>query len=180
LLHPGHNELVFAATGYGASALASAEVSAGFYVPWAAEAPLQVATETGKDAGLDFGYRCGAQKPEPLRVDQEIDCMVDVRRFGSQSYGMLLAEVGLPPGSDVDRVALGRLVDNWTISRYELQPDRIVFYLWSWRAEGTHFSFRFTPRYALRAKAAPSTLEDYYNPDLKVVLAPRLFDVQAK
>jgi hypothetical protein len=93
---------------------------------------------------------------------------------------MLLAEVGLPPGSDVDRVALGRLVDNWTISRYELQPDRIVFYLWSWRAEGTHFSFRFTPRYALRAKAAPSTLEDYYNPDLKVVLAPRLFDVQAK
>jgi len=180
LLHPGHNELVFAATGYGASALASAEVSAGFYVPWAAEAPLQVATETGKDAGLDFGYRCGAQKPEPLRVGQEIDCMVDVRRFGSQSYGMLLAEVGLPPGSDVDRVALGRLVDNWTISRYELQPDRIVFYLWSWRAEGTHFSFRFTPRYALRAKAAPSTLEDYYNPDLKVVLAPRLFDVQAK
>ncbi len=65
----------------------------------------------------------------------------------------------------------------WSISRYELQPDRIVFYLWSWRAEGSRFSFRFTPRYAIRAKAVPATLFDYYNPDLKVVLAPQRFQV---
>jgi len=90
---------------------------------------------------------------------------------------MLLAEVGLPPGIDVDRASLSKLLDDWTISRYELQPDRIVFYLWSGRAEGTHFRFRITPRYAIHAKAAPSTLLDYYNPDLKVVLAPQTFTV---
>jgi hypothetical protein len=90
---------------------------------------------------------------------------------------MLLAEVGLPPGADVDRSSLASLLDSWTISRYELQPDRIVFYLWSPGASGTHFSFRFTPRYAIRAKAAPATLSDYYNPDLNVVLAPQLFSV---
>jgi hypothetical protein len=55
----------------------------------------------------------------------------------------MLAEVGLPPGADVDRVSLARLLENWTISRYELQPDRIIFYLWS--AEGSRFNFRFTP-----------------------------------
>jgi hypothetical protein len=78
---------------------------------------------------------------------------------------------------DVDRAALGKLLDNWTISRYELQPDRIVFYIWSWRAAGTHFAFRFTPRYAIHAKAAPAELFDYYNPDLKSVLAPQTFIV---
>jgi hypothetical protein len=36
--------------------------------------------------------------------------------------------------------------------------------------EGSRFSFRFTPRHAIRAKAEPATLSDYYNPDLKVVL----------
>jgi hypothetical protein len=91
---------------------------------------------------------------------------------------MLLAEVGLPPGADVDRAALGKLLDNWTIERYELEPDRIVFYLWPWNAEGSNFSFRFTPRYAIHAKAAPASLIDYYNPDLEVTLAPQVFEVK--
>jgi hypothetical protein len=73
----------------------------------------------------------------------------------------------------VDRASLSRLLDDWTISRYELQPDRIVFYLWTSRPEGSRFSFRFTPRYAIRAKAAPATLSDYYNPDLHVVISPQ-------
>ena len=90
---------------------------------------------------------------------------------------MLLAEVGLPPGADVDRSSLAQLLDTWTVSRYELQPDRIVFYLWSPQAAGSHFTFRFTPRYSIRAKAAPAKLVDYYNPDLRVVLAPQVFSV---
>ena len=90
---------------------------------------------------------------------------------------MMLAEVGLPPGADVDRASLGKLLDSWTISRYELQPDRIVFYLWSTAAEGEKFRFRFTPRYSIRAKAAPAELTDYYNPDLNAVLAPQSFVV---
>jgi hypothetical protein len=54
-------------------------------------------------------------------------------------------------------------------------PDRNVFYIWSRKAEGTHVKFTFRPRYAINAKAAPATLSDYYNPDLKVVLAPQTF-----
>jgi uncharacterized protein YfaS (alpha-2-macroglobulin family) len=174
MLKPGHNELTF--TSAGDSALASAEASAGYYIPWTEEAKqAQTKTKTGNDYGLDFGYQCAAAD---ARVGRPIDCNVDLRRFGSSSYGMLLAEVGLPPGADVDRASLARLLDHWTVSRYELQPDRIVFYIWPWRAEGTHFSFSFTPRYAIHAKAAPATLSDYYNPDFKAVLAPQEFSVK--
>jgi hypothetical protein len=174
LLKPGHNELTF--TSQSASALASAEASVSYYVPWRETAgPVEAKTQTGTDYGLDFAYHCDAAN---ARVGNPIDCNVDLRRFGSRSYGMLLAEVGLPPDADVDRAVLGKLLDNWTISRYELQPDRIVFYIWSWKAEGAHFTFRFTPRYAIRAKAAPAELSDYYNPDLKSVLAPQTFIVK--
>jgi hypothetical protein len=173
LLKPGHNELAFSSSS--AVTLASAEASASYYIPWAETAtPTQTKTQTGKDYGLDFGYSCAA---ESATAGRPIDCTVSVRRFGSNSYGMLLAEVGLPPGADVDRASLAKLLDSWTISRYELQPDRIIFYLWSWRAEGSHFNFRFTPRYAIHAKAAPAMLFDYYNPDLKAVLAPQRFQV---
>jgi hypothetical protein len=174
LLKPGHNELAFSSASD--ITLASAEASASYYNTWAESAtPAQTKTQTGKDYGLDFGYSCAAEK---ATVGRPIDCAVSVRRFGSNSYGMLLAEVGLPPGADVDRASLAKLLDTWTISRYELQPDRIVFYLWSWKAEGTRFSFRFTPRYAIHAKAAPATLFDYYNPDLRAVIAPQIFQVK--
>jgi hypothetical protein len=171
LLKPGHNELVFT-TARDAS-LASAEATASFYIPWQGQA-VQNKTQIGSDAGLDFSYAC---KASDARVGRPIDCTVVARRFGSSSYGMLLAEVGLPPGAEVDRSSLAQLLDNWTVSRYELQPDRIVFYLWSPRAEGSQFSFRFVPRYAISAKSASATLSDYYNPDLRVVLAPQVFTV---
>jgi len=176
LLKPGHNELVFANANE--TALASAEAAVSFYVPWPQSAtPAQPGTQTGKESGLDFAYTCGAAE---AKAGQPIECKVDLRRFGSGGRGMLLAEVGLPPGADVDRASLAKLLDNWTVSRYELQPDRIVFYLWSDRAEGSHFGFRFTPRYGIKAKAAPSTLSDYYNPDLKVVLEPQTFKVEGQ
>lgn len=175
MLHAGTNTLEF--SGSSDATVANAQMTAWFYVPWTKEAAGKTETTVpGKDFGLDFGYACDAAG---ARVGQAINCTVSARRFGSQSYGMLLAEVGLPPGADVDRASLARLLDNWTISRYELEPDRIVFYLWSGTAAGEKFSFRFTPRFAIRAKAAPAKLFDYYNPDLNAILAPQTFSVEA-
>ena len=79
----------------------------------------------------------------------------------------------------LDRASLGKFLDNWTISRYELEPDGIVFYLWSGAAEGEKFSFSFTFRFAIRAKAAPAKLFDYYNPDLSDLLAQQTFVVNS-
>jgi uncharacterized protein YfaS (alpha-2-macroglobulin family) len=173
MIHAGTNALEFSA-GDGTT-FANAQITARFYVPWAQGAVGRTRiTVPDKDFGMDFGYECDAAA---AKVGQQITCTVTARRFGSEGYGMMLAEVGLPPGADVDRASLGKLLDNWTIERYELEPDRIVFYLWSPAAEGERFTFRFTPRYAVRAKAAPATLTDYYNPDLNAVLAPQSFVV---
>jgi hypothetical protein len=171
MLKPGVNTLVFSPAAD--AALASAESTASFYVPWKGDA-MTTKTQTGSDAGLDFSYRCSASG---ATVGKAMECSVAARRFGSQSYGMMLAEVGLPPGAEVDRASLTRLLDEGTIARYELQPDRIVFYLWPGNAAGTKFDFAMTPRYAIKAKAAEATLSDYYNPELRVVLPPEGFSV---
>ncbi len=172
MLLAGSNTLEFA--GGSDSTFASAQITAWIYVPWTQSSSTTKTTVPGKNFGFDFGYRC---EVAGARVGQPIDCTVSARRFGSESYGMMLAEVGLPPGADVDRASLGKLLDRWEISRYELQPDRIIFYLWSSQAEGSKFTFQFTPRYVIRAKAAPAKLVDYYSPDLSAVLAPQSFVV---
>jgi hypothetical protein len=175
MIHGGTNTLEFA--GSTDATFANAQITAWLYVPWTQNASGKTTTTIpGKSFGFDFGYTCDAAN---ARVGQAIDCTVSARRFGSQGYGMMLAEAGLPPGADVDRASLGKLLDSFAIARYELQPDRIVFYLWSSAVEGEKFSFRFTPRYSIRAKAAPAKLVDYYNPDLSAVLAPQSFVVSS-
>ena len=39
-------------------------------------------------------------------------------------------------------------------------------------AGGVDFSFRFRPRFAMRARAAASSLYDYYNPEAQTVVMP--------
>jgi hypothetical protein len=104
---------------------------------------------------------------------------VHAERVGFRGYGMMLAEVGIPPGAEVDRESLERsLQERSGPSRYDVLPDRVIFYLWP-SAGGSDFTFQFRPRFAMQAETAPSLLYDYYNPDATVTVQPTRFDVTA-
>jgi A-macroglobulin complement component/alpha-2-macroglobulin family protein/MG2 domain-containing protein/carboxypeptidase family protein/A-macroglobulin receptor/macroglobulin-like protein len=111
------------------------------------------------------------------KIGEEIVCNVAAERIGHQGYGqefgMMLAEIGLPPGADVDRESLERAAkeSDWSLNHYDVLPDRVIVYLWP-RAGGMKFSFKFKPRYGVRAQTAPSTLYDYYNSEARVSIAP--------
>ncbi|MDT5294467.1 MAG: hypothetical protein QOJ76_1347, partial [Acidobacteriota bacterium] len=112
-------------------------------------------------------------------VNQEVTCSVEAERIGHSGYGMMLAEVGLPPGADVDRATLERTMkeSGWAISSYDVLPDRLVLYLWP-QGGGTRFRFKFRPRYGLNALTAPSQLYDYYNPQAHTVVPPTRFVIR--
>lgn len=113
------------------------------------------------------------------KVNDEIVCKVEAERVGFRGYGMMIAEIGLPPGAEVDRASLelARTASNWAINQFDVLPDRVIFYLWS-AAGGSQFEFKFRPRFAIEAKTASSMLYDYYNPEAKRVIAPAKFAVQ--
>jgi hypothetical protein len=120
------------------------------------------------DLALDVAYSA-----ERASTGDPIHC--DVTILGqSRGGGMMIAEIGLPPGAEVDRGILADLVAAHGpsgIDSFEVAPDHVTFYLWP-RATTMNFSFAFRPRYPMRAKAAPSVLYDYYNPDARVVVPP--------
>ncbi len=173
LIQPGENTI--SVQGSGGLTAASVQVVADYYVPWAGTTAAE-STRLGKVEALSLAVHFDKTD---VRAGDLVRCAVDAERIGSRGWGMMIAEIGLPPGADVDRRVLDDVISNsgWEISHYDLLPDKLVLYLWP-RAGGTKLTFSFHLRYGLKARTAPSVLYDYYNPDAEVDLAPADFRVE--
>ncbi len=154
---------------------ATAQAVATYYLPWTEG---RARDRAGRKGALRLGVMFDKTT---ARVGDEITCKVEAERVGFIGYGMMLAEIGLPPGAEVDRASLERAVKqtDWEINRYDLLPDRVIVYLWP-RAGGTRFEFKFRTRFGLTAQSAPSLLYDYYNPEARAVIAPAKFIISEK
>ncbi|MCP4661493.1 MAG: hypothetical protein GY856_39315 [bacterium] len=142
-----------------------------YHLPW--DHP----TEGSGPAALRYEVAC---TPSELAIGETGTCELEAERVGFRGYGMMIAEIGLAPGAEVDRGSLDEaMAGNPDVNRYEVWPDRVLFYLWP-RAGGTRLRFAWRPRMAMRARSAPSTLYDYYNPTARVVVAPFDYRVTAK
>jgi hypothetical protein len=152
----------------------SVQLVTNYYVPWTQSGLQEVKRFGSSSLRLFVKY----DKTE-ASITEEITCNVEAERIGHYGYGMMLAEIGLPPGSDVDRASLEKAMNEsgWAFARYDILPDRVVTYLWP-TAGGVKFSFKFKPRYGIKALTASSQAYDYYNPEARVVLAPTKFVVK--
>ena len=132
-------------------------------------------TDVGPSRALRLDYKCDKTNPA---IMEEVTCSVEAERVGFRGYGMLLAEIGTPPGADVSRESLEAALQNdWSLSRYDILPDRIVLYMWS-KPGGTKFNFKFRPRYGINAQTPASIVYDYYNPEAHATVAPLRFVVK--
>jgi CD109 antigen len=159
------------------SSPASAQAVVTYYLPWSESIATQ---EANWRANGSSGLRLTAKfNKTESKISDEITCHVEAERIGFRGYGMMLAEIGLPPGADVDRASLEKAMkgSDWSINQYDVLPDRIIVYLWP-RAGGTKFDFNFRPRFGLKAQTAASTVYDYYNPESRAFVAPARFVVK--
>ena len=65
-------------------------------------------------------------------VDEPVTGDVLVSRSSCRGYSMVIAEVGLPPGAEVDRGTLANIVDDSSsgVDSFEVAPDHVTFYVW--------------------------------------------------
>lgn len=149
------------------------QVVAAYYVDWKnAKFSNQTANQS---RAIRLDYKCNKQN---AAIMEEITCDVGAERSGFQGYGMLLAEIGIPPGADVSRESLQEAMKNdWSLSRYDILPDRIILYMWA-KAGGTKFNFKFKPRYGINAQTPSSIIYDYYNEEARGTVAPLKFSVK--
>ncbi len=174
LVKPGVNNLKVKSTGMFPAA--SIQAVADYYVPWTGPSATEI-TRPGDSEGLQLAVRFDKTT---ANAGDRINCAIEAERIGSRGWGMMIAEIGLPPGADVDHGSLDEAINNsgWAVSRYDILPDRLILYLWP-RAAGVQLTFSFKLRYGLRAHTAPSKLYDYYNPDAQVSLPPADFVIRS-
>jgi hypothetical protein len=164
-LHPGHNTLQVVRSAN--SSPTNALVITSHYIPW--KDSLSTAGEnfvSGDTRALRLKVEYDHTEPTP---DEPVKCHVETERIGFRGCGMILAEIGLPPGSEVERESLETARETGSIQGYEVQPDRVVFYVWP-EASGSKFEFQFRLRYGMDAMTAPSVLYDYYNPEANATI----------
>ncbi len=150
-----------------------AQIVANHYIDWKDAEITGENTNVSRQLQLD--YKCDKQNPQ---IMEEVNCAVKAERVGFKGYGMLLAEIGIPPGADVSRESLQSAMESdWSFSRYDILPDRIVIYMWS-KPGGTNINFKFKPRYGINAQTPSSFVYDYYNEEAKATLAPLKFEVK--
>lgn len=143
------------------------------YVDWKDSVSTKRNINDSRAIRLD--YKCDKLN---AKIMETVTCSVEAERIGFQGYGMLLAEIGIPPGADVSRESLEKAFENdWSLSRYEVLPDRIIVYMWS-KAGGSKFNFSFKPRYGINAQTPMSIVYDYYNEESRGVVSPLKFAVK--
>lgn len=142
--------------------LAMAQIVSKHYINW----------NDAREVSLYFDLKVDFDKLQ-AKIGEEITCKVLLQRKDSR-YGMILAEIGLPPGADVDRAGLEKAKSEGRVSRYDILPDRVIVYSWA----SAEFNFKFKPRFGLNAQTAPSLVYDYYNEEAKATLAPQKFEVK--
>ena len=164
LLRAGDNQISFAGLKPRTEQI---QVTAAWYETWGPKRP---------DKDLDMQIRYSTLD---AAIHDPVTCDVVISRPAFRGYGMMIAEVGLPPGAEVDRGVLEQIISDRKNGgdSYEVAPDHVTFYVWP-RAADIQFRFLFRPRFAMKARAAQSVLYDYYNPDSRVVLAPETFVVR--
>lgn len=123
------------------------------------------------DDDLSFDLSCA-----PLEgvVGEPVTCTAEIRRL--VPGGVLMAELGLPPGAEVDRGSL-EARSGW--ARWQVDADRVLAYV-SPSSGVARLVFRFTPQLAIEARTPGSRLWDYYSPDRERRLPPLDFVVREK
>ncbi|HVF57389.1 MAG TPA: MG2 domain-containing protein [Pyrinomonadaceae bacterium] len=178
LTSPGNNRVEIRRRGGGARQ-AAAQLISTHYAPWPDVAARAGAHDVARSSAKGLRLKVGFDRTE-AEAAQTITCNVEVARGATGGGGMLLAEIGLPPGVEVDRASLELALKDPAaqLERYDVLPDRLIVYLWPYGNTAARFNFKFTPRYGLRALAAPSLVYDYYNPEARAVVAPTKFVIR--
>jgi CD109 antigen len=173
-LEKGENKIEVV-SGANAAAM-NATVFTSYYLPWGESSST---TEENLLSGEKRALRLKVLYDRlEAKAGETVHCEVESERIGFKGYGMMLAEVGLPPGAEVDRASLEAVKEMGEgVGSYEVQPDRVVFYVWP-IAGGSKFGFDFRLRYRMVSSSAPSTLYDYYNPEAAAAVMPVKFSVQ--
>jgi hypothetical protein len=157
---PGDNQIEIKFSGEGSALY---QVVSKYYLPW-------VKTVPGAKDVLSIDVRYDRTE---LAANDTATCRVRVTNNSDVVANMVMIDLGVPPGFDVEAGDLAELVGSKVIQKYTLTPRQIILYLDELRpGKPLDFSYRLKARFPMRAKTPRSRVYEYYNPEVEAVSLP--------
>lgn len=150
---------------------ASAQVSGRYYLPW----DLVPAREEKSPLDIQVVYdRTKLAKGDTVRADVEM-------RYSGPGTFMVIADLGVPPGFDVEEESFRQLVLKKVIDKYAISGKQITIYLGALKTgDVVKFSYGLKPRFPIHAKTPASSCYEYYSPDKNGAAKPETIEVAPK
>ena len=142
-----------------------------YYVPWS-----DVAKEPAGERALRIDVTYDRSE---ITVNDTVGVTAEVELLAEGQAGMVLVDLGVPPGFTPLSEDLDRLVEDGTVDRYELTGRQILFYLTDVpQGEVYRLEYRLQARFPLRAQAPASQAYDYYTPQNQDTRPPQRITVK--
>jgi CD109 antigen len=136
------------------------QVVTDYYAPWSGTTANMGAQPQAETMRIDVRY----DRTE-LAVNDTVNVTAEVELLGGADTGMLLVDLGIPPGFSPITGDLDVLVAAGRIDRYELTARQIILYLTDVSGgEVVTVNYRLFARFPIRAQTPSSQAYDYYTP----------------
>jgi uncharacterized protein YfaS (alpha-2-macroglobulin family) len=142
-----------------------------YYLPWKERAPRI-------EEPLSIRVRYDRKR---LKVDDTLTANVDVAYHLARTTFMVIVDLGIPPGFNVQGEDLDALVKGRTITRYSTTGRQLTLYMGEMRKDRpVKLRYRLKAKFPIRAKTPRSTVYEYYTPTAKAVQQPELIVVERR
>ncbi len=137
------------------------------YTPWTGRKPQAA------PFSIDVAY-----DKTKLAVNDLVTASVTVKNNLPAQTEMTIVDLGVPPGFQVERGDLDKLVTDGQISRYDVAGRQIILYFEEIMGNATlNFSYGLRAKFPLKAQTPPSRVYAYYNTEMEAASAPVTLEV---
>ncbi len=145
------------------------EIVSSYYIPWkdVPKPPMPLFS-------IDVNY-----DRSELSINDLVNVNVSVKLLKSGTANMVMIDLGIPPGFEVETPTLDELVNKKVIQKYTLTPRQIIIYIESISSDKpVELSYTLKAKYPVRAKVSSSRVYEYYNTDKEVIAKP--FEIEVR
>ncbi len=156
-----------------------------YWMPWDAPHPLMEGRPMPLPAPIGDGRPAFAVSvdydKDKLETEDLVTAKVSVKNATGGAANMVVVDLGIPPGFQVQTDALDKLVADKKITRYDLTGRQIILYFEKLAGgKNFEFSYQLKAKYPVVVQTPRSRAYAYYNPEQQGIAKPQKLTVTAK
>lgn len=114
-----------------------------------------------------------------LKTGDTLKATATLRYTGAATTYMVIVDLGLPPGFEVDATAFESMVEKGAIAKYAATSRNVLLYFGGMEKDKeVTFSYDLRAKYPIKAKTPKTTAYEYYTPENRDVAKPVEIEVR--